>query len=213
MNTRGLGRGNHVLLGRCVAPIGDVVADRIVEQDRILRHDANRPMQALLRYVAHILSINGNRAATDVIEPEQEPRDGRFPRPRRPHNGHVMPRRHIKANPAQDWARLVIPKRHPVKPDRPARNLQRGRGGLVLDLGGLFQKVEHLAHIHKTLTNFAIDRPKKVQRNGDLHHIGVDHDKIAHGQITILHPDRRHDHNRDKAARNKERLAEIEERQ
>src|SRR3546814_12650950 len=52
--------------------VGDVVVDRIVEQNRVLRDDADRLAQALLRYRADILSIDADGACVDVVEPEQD---------------------------------------------------------------------------------------------------------------------------------------------
>ena len=65
--------------GRRPGPaIGDVVEDRVVEQHRVLRHDADRAPQAVLGHVAEILAVDLDRAVIDVVEAEQQPRDRRF---------------------------------------------------------------------------------------------------------------------------------------
>ncbi len=64
-----------------VAPIGDVVADRVVEQHRILRHHADGRMQAFLGHIAHILTVNAQRTAGDIVEAEQQPPNRGFARP------------------------------------------------------------------------------------------------------------------------------------
>ncbi len=51
---------DDVIVGRVGAAIADVVEDRIVEQHGVLRHDADRGTQRLLRHVANILAVNGH---------------------------------------------------------------------------------------------------------------------------------------------------------
>ena len=63
------------------------------------------------------------------------------------------------------------------------------------------------------MPNFAIDRSQKIERHGNLDHIGVDHDEIAHGHGPVLNADSRHHHDRDKAAGDQEGLTEIQEGQ
>src|SRR3546814_12827631 len=57
--------------------VGDVVVDRIVEQNRVLRDDADRLAQALLRYRADILSVDADGACVDVDESTEERRGGK----------------------------------------------------------------------------------------------------------------------------------------
>ena len=72
------------------APIGDVVIDRIIEQHRVLGDHADGLMQAVLGDITDILAINGNRAAGDVIEAEQQAADCRFAGPRGADNGNGL---------------------------------------------------------------------------------------------------------------------------
>ena len=87
---------------------------------------------------------------------------------------------------------------------------QRPGAGLFGDLGRLGQQIEHFRHIHQRLADLAVDRAQKVQRHGDLDHIGIDHHKIAHRQRAILHPHGRHHHHRNQPAGDKERLPKIQ---
>jgi hypothetical protein len=50
--------------GRVGAAIGDVVADRVVEQHRVLRHHADPGVQAFLRDVAQVLPVDARRRRT-----------------------------------------------------------------------------------------------------------------------------------------------------
>ena len=105
-------------LGRPVAPIADVIADRIVEQHRILRHHSDHRMQAFLRHVAHVLAINQNRPRLHIIEAKQQPPDGRFPRARRADNRNRLTGRDIKRNPLQNRPLAVITEIHGLKSHR-----------------------------------------------------------------------------------------------
>ena len=68
---RGLRRRQHLCVTRIGAAIANVVAQRVVEQHRILRHDADGLAQAFLRHGAHRLTINQNIAALRVIKSKQ----------------------------------------------------------------------------------------------------------------------------------------------
>ena len=86
-----------------------------------------------------------------------------------------------------------------------APGYRQGLGaGFFGNFGGLFKQIEHFRHIHQGLADLAIDRAQKVQRHGDLDHIGVDHHKIAHRQRAVLHAHRRHHHHRNQTAGDKE---------
>ena len=47
-------------------------------------------MQAVLRYIPHILPVNDDSAARDVIKPEQKSADRRFTRPGRTYDGNGL---------------------------------------------------------------------------------------------------------------------------
>ena len=65
--------------GGVIATIGDVVINRVVKQNRVLRHHANRAMQAGLGYIPHVLIINAEPALSHIIETEQQPPNRGFP--------------------------------------------------------------------------------------------------------------------------------------
>ena len=70
----GGGRGTHLIHARIGAAVLDVVTQAVVEQDGVLRHDANRAAQAALRDVRNGLAINRYFARIDVIKTEQQAR-------------------------------------------------------------------------------------------------------------------------------------------
>lgn len=55
-----------------------VSLDGIVEEDRILRYDADGLADGRLRHSAHVLTVEQNGALVHVEHAEQQPDDGRF---------------------------------------------------------------------------------------------------------------------------------------
>ena len=53
----GLGGLLNLSAGRVSAAIGDVVIDGVVEQNSVLRYDANRLVQAQLRDISNVLPV------------------------------------------------------------------------------------------------------------------------------------------------------------
>ncbi len=112
MDAGRLGPSDHLVSGRALAAIGDVVADRVVEQHRVLGHDADRRTQAGLRHSAYILAVDFHHAASDVIEPEDQPEDSRLACSRRPDHRQAAPARHLERDIAQSRAVLPIVEIH-----------------------------------------------------------------------------------------------------
>ena len=52
--------------------VGDVVEHGVVEQNRVLRNDAQARPQAGLRHVADVLAVDGDAPAGHVVEAEQQ---------------------------------------------------------------------------------------------------------------------------------------------
>ena len=70
--------GGRVDIGGCGIrlAIGHVVAQAVVKEHSVLRHDADRAAQARLRDRSQILTIDGDRTAGDVIEAKEQTADG-----------------------------------------------------------------------------------------------------------------------------------------
>ena len=80
MNARRPGRLLDLGAACTGAAVGDVVFDRVVEQDRVLRHDADRLAHAGLRHLADVLAGDTDRAVLHVIEAIEQPRQRRLAR-------------------------------------------------------------------------------------------------------------------------------------
>ena len=213
MNLRRTRRVLDFLAAGFGAAISDVVADGIIEQDGILRHDTDLAVQAGLGDRTQVLPVDADRAGVHVIKPEQQPPDGGFARARGADQRHPLSRRHPQREILQDLAIGFVAEVHMVKHDLAALDLQGLGIGRILDFGGLAQQAEHLAHIHQRLTDFAVDRAEKAQGQRDLHHIGVDHDEIANRELARLHAHRAHHHHQDQADGDDDILPDVQRRQ
>src|SRR3569832_1527104 len=77
------------LVARGVGPrILNVVIERVVEQHRVLRHDADGGAQALLRDVADVLAVDQYPAAVHVIKAEEQARERGLARTTKTHHNH-----------------------------------------------------------------------------------------------------------------------------
>ena len=119
-----LGRRVDVRLARAVAPVADVVDDRIVEQHRVLRHHADRGAQRTLGDRADVLPVDQDAPGGRLVEPEQEPRDRRLAGARRPDDGDRVARRRLERNAAQDRPGGIIGELDVLEPDRAGAHLQ-----------------------------------------------------------------------------------------
>ena len=200
----------HLRPRRPLPAIGDVVADGVVEQHRVLGNHADRRAQAALGDVAQILAVDQHRAAGRVVEAEQQPRQGRFARARGAHHRHRLARLHREAHPAQDLALGIVGEADVAELHPPLGRDEGPRPGPVGDLGRLLQQVEHGVHVDQRLADLAIDRAEEAERQGDLDHVGVDHDEVAHGQGARLHLPGRHGHHGDEARGDDQRLAGVQ---
>lgn len=72
----GAGGGPDLLLVRVGASVGEVGADRVGEEERVLGHQADRAAQGGVRQLAHVVAADADGAAVGVVEAGQEQRDG-----------------------------------------------------------------------------------------------------------------------------------------
>ena len=79
VDPRGPGRGLDLLACREMVTIGDVVTDGLVEKDRILGNNPDLVVQAALRNIPNILTVNPDASRVDIIESEQEAPDRGLP--------------------------------------------------------------------------------------------------------------------------------------
>ena len=98
-------------VARLPAAVADVVADGVVEQHGVLRHHADRRAQRFLRDVADVLAVDGDAPAADLVEAEQQARDGRLAGAGGSDDRHRMPGGNLEADALEDFPLRIVGKR------------------------------------------------------------------------------------------------------
>ena len=84
-------RLTDLLHGSIGPPVGDVLGNGTVEQQRLLRHVGDLAAQRLLGHVGHVLAVHQDLALLDVGQAQQQLRERRLPRPGHAHQAHALP--------------------------------------------------------------------------------------------------------------------------
>ncbi len=151
--------------------VGDVVADRAVQQRGVLRHHADLGAQAVLRHPRDVLPVDQDAAAFEVVQAQQQRHDGRLAGPARAHEPDLLPRRHPQREVVENAAALLaVMEPHPLEADLAAIHHQRRgvrRVHQPVRLGdGAHRLLEH-AHV----LEHAAHRLHHPARHGDdAHH-------------------------------------------
>ena len=64
--------GADLVLGRALAPVGDVLADGAAEQPRVLQHHAEQAAQVAARHVLRVHAVHDDAPAVDLVEAQQQ---------------------------------------------------------------------------------------------------------------------------------------------
>ena len=193
--------------------IGNVVVDRVVEQHRVLRDDADGGAQGGLGQFADILPVDADRAAIHVVEAEQQARDGRFAGAAGPDDGDGLARRHLEADIFQDRPVRAIAEADIAEFHGGVGGDEIDRSRAVLDLALDAQQAEHRLHVDQRLLHLAIDEAQEVQRHVELDQIAIHQHEIAYRHAGILHAMAGHHHDRDQPDGDDGALADIQQRQ
>ena len=189
MNARRSGRLFNLGLCGARTPIGDVVGHGVVEQHRVLRHDANGAAHAGLGHIAHILPPDADGAMAHIVKAVKQAGQRRLARARRADHGNGFPCGNFETDVVQDGARRVVGKGHAVKLHRRRLGpLQIGRLRPVGHLALFFQQGEHAVQIGQALFDFTVQHAQKIQGNVELDHEGVDHHQVTQGHAPVHHP-------------------------
>ncbi len=203
----------HLGLRRSGPAVGDVVGDGVVEQHGVLRHDADRLAQAVLRELAQVLAVDGDRAAGDVVEAVQQPRQRALARAAGADDGHRLAGGDLEADVVQDRPRRVVREAHVLEAHRAAVHVQHAGVGRVGDLAILLEQREHALEVGQPLLDLAVQHAEEVQRHVQLDQQRVDHHEVAQRHRMRDHAARRAPQQRDQAAGDDQLLAGVEHRQ
>src|SRR5882724_7177219 len=107
---------DDVLLRHLVAPVRDVVADRRVEQERLLRDHAEQSPVIFLAERPQVPPVDRNRALKRIVEAQHEVGERRLARPARSDEGDDLALLDLEAHTAQNGLATVV-ERHVSKDD------------------------------------------------------------------------------------------------
>ena len=200
-------------LGRAGSAISNVVGNRVVEQHRILRHDADRTPQAGLGHLADVLAIDGDATGVDVVEAEQQPRQGALACPARADDRHLLARRNFETQLLQDRPGFVISETDIFEADGCALHQQFGGTRQIGDFALALEQAEHLVEVGQALLDLAVNDAQEIQRDIELDHEGVDHHQIAQAHGARDHAGGGPPQHQHQGAGDDQLLAGIEQRQ
>ena len=141
MGTDRLGRGNHVIEGRVLFTIFDVLINGSGEQEGFLEHHAHLLAQGMLGDVAHVMAADENLTFADIVEAVNQRGDRGLTRPGRSDQRDGFTRRHPEIDVVQHRLSGQIAKGDMFKLDNAVDLREFHRTGLVVDLHG---DVHHL---------------------------------------------------------------------
>ena len=141
------GRLDHIALLGIGFAVMDIVADGVIEEHRVLRHDADGAAQRGLGEITDVGSIDTHRTPGNVVETVEKPRKRRFAGTRVPHHRHLAPGRYLEGHVEKDLALGVIGKIDMIEADRcrPARQI--ARMGPVGHFAVFLQQAKHPVHV------------------------------------------------------------------
>ena len=211
MDLRQLRGGDDLVLAGVGPAIGNVVFDRIIEQNRVLRHDADGAANTRLLHRAQILAIDGDSSSADVVKTIKEPRQGRLSRAAGTDHRDRAPRRYGERHVEQNLAVGLVTKIDMLEAHLAGARQKRCGARRILDFGILIDKVEHALHVGHRLLDLAINDTQKIERDIELDHEGVDQHQIADGHRASDHTQRRPPHDQRYSNGDDRALPDIEQ--
>src|SRR5580704_11348306 len=98
LGQRVAGGGANLIGCRIRAAIADIVGHRIVEQERVLRYNADFFPQRRQTQVAKIAPVNKDRAPLDIVESRHQVRERGLPRSAGPHQRDYLAHSYIQTD-------------------------------------------------------------------------------------------------------------------
>jgi hypothetical protein len=191
--------------------VGDVVIQAVVEQHRVLRHDADVLAQAGLGDLADVLAVDEDAAGSDIEEAEQQARQGRFAGAAGAHHGQLAAGGDGEADVVQDRPARVVGEPTTFEAHLAGRDGQQfARIRRIDDLRRLVQQAEQLFHVGEGVADLAIHRAEEVERDEQLDQVGVDQHQVAQGHALVGHAPGRQAHHGGDAAGDDEGLAGVQ---
>ena len=148
-----LRRCDQLILAGIRPPVADVIADRAVQQARVLCHHGDDVAQAVLRDRADVLPVDGDPTALDVEEAQQQVDQRRLARARVPDQPDFLTRPDRQVQVLHHCFGLAVVEGHALERDGALGNVQIRRAGLVDDFVGHSDRLPALGHRSCALEN------------------------------------------------------------
>ncbi len=190
-----LGGRDDLLAGRAAAPIGDVVLDRLVEETRVLGHDADPAAHAVRGKLADVPAVDRDAARPGIVEAHEQPGERRFAGAAAADDGDGAARRDPKIDVPEHLPARLVAEAQVFEAHRGVRDLERRQRPGRVALGRLAQQLEQpLCHDHG-IAGLTEHEAQRVQRQTHLNHVGVDEHEVAdrHRAREHLAPGQHHD--------------------
>ena len=131
VDERGSGGGEDVLFGGVGTPVGDVVADRPLEEPGVLQHHPDLGAQVLAPQPGDVDAVEGDAPGVEVVEPHDEVDQRGLAGAGRSDDGNRLTRLDAEAHVLDQRLVLLVPEGHILEP-HPAVRLGRRRGDPLL---------------------------------------------------------------------------------
>ena len=203
----------HHLVRRVRVRVLEVVHQSLVEQDRVLRNDADVAPERLDADVADVLSVDQDPAPGGAVEAEQEPEHRRlaaagFADESRGGAG----RGHVR-EPVERRLARVVGELDLVELDASVAGGQRHDPGVVHHRRLLLEELEHALRVDHRALDAAVERAEEVQRALQLGHVRQERDELADLTLSAGHLIRRDETRRQKAEQEDDVLDDVHQAQ
>ena len=160
------GRLANLLYRGVGPPIGDVLGNGAVEQQRLLGHIGDLPAQRLLGHVGHVLAVHQNLTLLDVGQAQQQLRERGLPRPAHAHEPHALPGGNLQVEIAEHLGLHIavgVPEVDVLEVDVAQFHIERLRAGLVGHQARLIEHRRHAARVAEGLVDTLQARVDEVE--------------------------------------------------
>src|ERR1700728_4015697 len=159
MSRGGFGGVNDFFLRHVRPAVAEIVADRVVEENRFLGDDGHLLAQGPQRDVVDRVAVDAHLAGGDLVETRQEIHEGGFSSATGTDDGHDSSRGNLHIDILQDQSVVIVSESDAIEFNGPGKRRQRLRSGqlhrftrqidegedLLGDSGGLKEKLVHVA--------------------------------------------------------------------
>ena len=180
------GRLADLFVGGVLLAEPQVVGDRIVEQDGLLRHDAHILPQTFDVVLTNIHPVDQDRAALYVVKARDQIRKRRFASAGRTDQRNGLPFPYFEVN-AANYLLIIVGKTHVAELDFVVQSGHPDCIGRIGDLAFLIEQRQHALPGRNPLVDVGERIGKRTQRPGDLRKDRQVGDERARLQIARQH--------------------------